>query len=212
MLQAESAASSASQTHTSTREHDGYHVPLRIGLALLACLLCAPIGFAAVIFAVLANVERAHMTSTEPPETQSPALSAEGVAGVGVGGIAGPAAAVGIGSESHHAASSRAASHRTSVHLHSGAGGGGLHEGGFPHSNPHPHPHLLATDALLAGLKEKPHDVHRRRMGRLNRYAFLLASAGLLAGILILIAWGVILMYYLTRTKCPLCARQTWSD
>lgn len=153
------------------------------GLALVACLVCFPLGFAAVIYAVLANVERAHMVSADVA-TKEPHVPAHGVLVEGGQGVGGGA---------------EGGSHRGSLLPH------------MPHV-PHPHAHTLPSDASPLDTKEKPVEVHRRRMGRLNRYACLLATAGLISGFCVLVAGGIFLIYYFARTQCPLCGRQTWHD
>ena len=62
------------------------------------------------------------------------------------------------------------------------------------------------------GRRELPFDVHRRRMGRHNRYACLLASAALLIVIVVLIAGVIFVIYYAARIRCPRCPRKTWNE
>lgn len=176
-------------------------IHFRVGLALAACILCVPVGFAAVIFAVLANVERAHMTSLEPPEKHNPEADSEaGATGcdAGIGRSPGPRASVDSGAKTEtgrNTGSSQDMEKSTEK----------LTTRGLP--VPPPPPRRSAPEFVRT-----PLDVHRQRMWQLNRYACLLSTAVIFAAILLLIAVIIFFIYYSTRTKCPLCSRQTWND
>ena len=156
-------------------------------LSLVACVLCVPIGFAAVIFALLANVERAHMTSLQPAETENQESNSEEEDGSDSGGADGTSS----GAEEKPGAGGERGSAQKAKNDETYTKSKRKREG----------EKRSDREKKSEGRRELPFDVHRRRMGRLNRYASLLAFAVLLIGTLTLFA-GIlfVIYYYVVRT------------